>query len=536
MNETTSHINNRDDPMIQTNSHQNKNKMKKTMKQRREERQDLWKLYDTDKHHAMQCIFDKEDNADFLDEIQEGGGVEDNHSMPSASSTTTTSKKEEPIVAIRKRGRPKLSVNTASTSLSSSPSLSKKEESMKRICLSSRRRCFTEEERERMNDTAPILPRIILAGDHDCCPHCRYPLLVMEEGVPTCTSPSCGEVVAQVLDYSPEWRFFGAEDRNANDPSRCGNPINPLLEQSSYGCRVMMGGKCSFAMRKIGQWIEWKAVPHREKALSNEFQFIQVMAQNAGIPKMLIDDAMIIHKDISSQKIFRGLNRDGIKAASIYISCRLNGYPRTSHEIAEIFHLDRVSATNGCSMAIDILNNIERSGDTKKIVASDLQATTPSSFIDRYCCKLDMSQELTMLAKFVASKVEQGSLINDNAPNSIAAGIIHFVNANCRVGINKSCISQVCHVSEVTINKCFKKLTALKDKLLPQAILDKYSERSGLSPSGSPIRESTCRGLEAAFGKSSPCKGEAAFGKYTSPATTTSSSSSSSSSTFLPTS
>lgn len=174
-------------------------------------------------------------------------------------------------------------------------------------------------------------------------------------------------------------------------------------------------------------------------------------------------------------------------------------------------------------MAIDILNNIERSGDTKKIVASDLQATTPSSFIDRYCCKLDMSQELTMLAKFVASKVEQGSLINDNAPNSIAAGIIHFVNANCRVGINKSCISQVCHVSEVTINKCFKKLTALKDKLLPQAILDKYSERSGLSP---------LRGLEAAFGKSFPCKGEAAFGKYTSPTTITSSSSS----TFLPTS
>lgn len=74
----------------------------------------------------------------------------------------------------------------------------------------------------------------------------------------------------------------------------------------------MMGGKCSFAMRKIGQWIEWKAVPHREKALSNEFQFIQVMAQNAGIPKMLIDDAMIIHKDISSQKIFR----DSIATAS----------------------------------------------------------------------------------------------------------------------------------------------------------------------------------------------------------------------------
>jgi hypothetical protein len=38
------------------------------------------------------------------------------------------------------------------------------------------------------------------------------------------------------------------------------------------------------------------------KSLYQEFQFINIMAQNAGIPKIFIDHAMIIHKDISSKK------------------------------------------------------------------------------------------------------------------------------------------------------------------------------------------------------------------------------------------
>ena len=60
------------------------------------------------------------------------------------------------------------------------------------------------------------------------------------------------------------------------------------------------------------------------------------MAQNAGIPKIFIDCAMTVHKDISEQKMFRGMNRDGIKAASIYIFRRLNGCQRTAYEIADI--------------------------------------------------------------------------------------------------------------------------------------------------------------------------------------------------------
>jgi transcription initiation factor TFIIB len=171
--------------------------------------------------------------------------------------------------------------------------------------------------------------------------------------------------------------------------------------------------------------------------------------------------------------MFRGMNRDGIKSASIYISCRLNGCPRTAHEIAEIFHLDKTSATTGCSMAVNILHNIERNIEPSQ--QADLCITLPSSFIERYCSRLNINQELTMLSKFIAIKVEQNSIITDNIPHAISAGIVYFIAQNCQLNISKQDIKVVTGVSEVTINKCFKKLDAIRDNLIPKAILQKYN-------------------------------------------------------------
>jgi transcription initiation factor TFIIB len=312
--------------------------------------------------------------------------------------------------------------------------------------------------------TTPVLHR---------CYNCNHILMIMEDGFPTCINTTCGVMYKDILDYSPEWRFYGPTDRNTADPTRCGNPINPLLVESSFGCKILCDNRSSYEMKKIRKWTEWQSTPHREKSLYEEFQFITIMAQNAGIPKIFIDYAMIIHKDISEQKMFRGMNRDGIKAASIYISCRLNGCPRTAHEIAEIFKLDKQSTTYGCSMAVNILHNIERNIDPAQ--KTELGTTTPSAFIDRYCSRLNITNEIALLAKFIAKKVETNNIVCDNTPQSSAAGIVYFVAQICKLTISKSDIKAICGVSEVTINKCYKKLDGIRDQLVPQCILDKYA-------------------------------------------------------------
>ena len=310
------------------------------------------------------------------------------------------------------------------------------------------------------------------------CPECSGEVLAIEDGYPVCINPACAIIVKDILDFSPEWRFFGSDDKGGKDPTRCGKPINPLLVESSFGCRILCTPRSSYEMKKIRKWTEWQSIPHKEKTLYDEFQFITIMAQNAGIPRIFIDDAMNIHKKISEQKMFRGLNRDGMKSASIYMACRLNDAPRTSHEIANIFNLNKTSATNGCSMAVSIFHNIERGNEPGH--KSDLATIKSTSFIERYCSKLNINRELTLLSLFICKKIEEKSIIFDNTPHSIAAGIIFFISQTCNLGLSKRQIKGVCGVSEVTINKCYKKIVdrSSKTQFVPQCILRKYSNHS----------------------------------------------------------
>jgi transcription initiation factor TFIIB len=323
------------------------------------------------------------------------------------------------------------------------------------------------------NDTTPSIVECVYESNPDICKNCNSTLMVMDEGFPTCVNSKCGTIFKDVVDSSPEWRFYGADDKNSADPTRCGNPINPLLQESSLGCKVMYNSKSSYEMRNIAKWTEWQSIPHREKSLYNEFTYITTMAQNAGIPKIFVDDALVIHKDISEQKMFRGCNRDGIKAASIYISCRLNSGIRTPHEIAEIFNLDKASATHGCSLALEILNNVQRNNGLE---VTNLGITLPSAFIERYCSKLNVNKDQTMLCKFIASKVEKANIIQDNTPHSVAAGIIYFVCQTFNMTQTKGDIATVCKVSEVTISKCYRKLESIKNDLIPPCLIKKIAE------------------------------------------------------------
>ena len=106
--------------------------------------------------------------------------------------------------------------------------------------------------------------------------------------------------------------YYGADDNQNSDPTRCGMPINPLLEESSFGCKVLCMGKSSYEMRKIRRYTEWQTMPYKEKAQYDDFQRITIFANNAGISKKIIDDAIRYHKKISEyEQHFRGDNKDG---------------------------------------------------------------------------------------------------------------------------------------------------------------------------------------------------------------------------------
>ncbi len=304
------------------------------------------------------------------------------------------------------------------------------------------------------------------------CECCESLLVVTDEGYQSCTNNKCGIIYKDILDSTPEWRYYGADDNTISNPTRAGPPINPLLKESSYGCKLICSSNASYEMKKLKRYAEWQSTPYKEKALYEEFERINSYAKHSGIPKLIIDDAVRYHKKISEYKTFRGLNRNGILAASIYISCRLNNYPRSAKEIGTVFNIDSATATKGCKNANSIINEIENENDSKTILCK----TTPEDFIDRYCSKLSINKELTNLAIFISIRILQQNIIPENTPSSISAGIIYFIAQECNLNVTKKQIAIISEISEVTINKCYKKLLPHINNLLPKIIIDKYSD------------------------------------------------------------
>ena len=106
--------------------------------------------------------------------------------------------------------------------------------------------------------------------------------------------------------------------------------------------------------------------------------------------------------------------------------------------------------TKGCKSFQEIMNLNKKN---KKRIAN--KSINPKDFIDRFCDKLNIDVKKI---EEICDLCLKNNIISQNTPQSIAAGCIYFHIKKNNLDITKKSLSDVCKISEVTINKCFKKI------------------------------------------------------------------------------
>ena len=281
---------------------------------------------------------------------------------------------------------------------------------------------------------------------------------IISDGLTTCNK--CNNTVSNIIG-GPEWRYYGVSDSRVSDPTRCGMPVNQLLPESSVGTSISYRGS-NPRMYKLRRYQQWNGMPYKERSLLKVFEEITRKCVDNDIPPIIIHEAHSLYKIVSSTKISRGSNRCGIIAACVYFSSKINRVPRSTNEIADIFDISIPVMTKGCKKFQEIMQmnkvDINRINDTSTISIDD--------FIERFCSKLDLSEEDIIEIKNISLMAQIQNLINENTPPSMAAGCIYLYIKTNYLSINKKQISEICKISEVTINKCFKKLEPHIEKLM----------------------------------------------------------------------
>lgn len=241
----------------------------------------------------------------------------------------------------------------------------------------------------------------------------------------------CGAQVEKI-DFSPEWRYFGASDNRANsDTSRC----------------------------------------HMSKDMNKGS--IQPVFQSAGlnIHKSLLDETQIKYDETIKGNTTRGKKRTSIVAACYQRVLFNHGDIRCPKEISNMFNIEEKDLSDGMTEYLKTHRH-----DSKYIISA-------SNLIYRTMTKLNMNMDdynnIFMFTKLIEHA--DPILINSNA-GSVAASCIYFylcINPHIK-NIDDETFQKKSDISLVTITNIVKKIKEVLSCILEKQFPDNKKKRSGI--------------------------------------------------------
>jgi transcription initiation factor TFIIB len=290
----------------------------------------------------------------------------------------------------------------------------------------------------------------------------------------------CNTIFDKIIECNSDSKSYINSDNK--DKPRCSIATNDMCPNMSLSTSISLnsGSYCKnyYTYSIIKKYQDWNSSSYREISLFNVTDYIMQIASKADISKTIINEANQMYKELSEKKISRGTNRKGLIAACLYMSCKKNGYPRSQREIAQIFNIEVGVITKGCKIFNDIMN-------------SKMRCTNPNDFIERFLSNLNIELSYCELAHHILNNVDQFSLMCENAPASVTAGVIFLIANLCELkNINKKIIADKCFISEVTINKCYKKLDKYKKHIISDDMIIKFKVNLDNKPINKRTRKS----------------------------------------------
>ena len=291
------------------------------------------------------------------------------------------------------------------------------------------------------------------------CVHCQADEVGLHNSVFVCAR--CDTVLMRFLDSSAEWRYYGSDDnRSPVDPSRCGPPQNDLIPMlGSTVCGAPGRNAVYGAARVIQKYQMWNAMTYKERNLMGVFDVLNVNASMHGLPHCILEESKTLYKRISETKIFRGENRHALVACSIYMACKTNNVPRSLKEIAAMFDIKPTSLSRACKQFQELLH-------------LNVASSTPDDFVSRFCSRLGMDDTAVSLVRRIVQRADEMYVVSESTPPSVVASAIYMCSVVMNIGISKKRISELCQTSQVTINKCYKKLMQRKYDILDEDSID----------------------------------------------------------------
>ncbi|XP_055898769.1 transcription initiation factor IIB-like isoform X1 [Biomphalaria glabrata] len=267
----------------------------------------------------------------------------------------------------------------------------------------------------------------------------------------------CGLVVGdRVIDVGSEWRTFSNE-KNSKDNSRVGAAENPLFDGSDMSTMIATGTASDSLKDEFGKpmYRNRRTINSSDRALFTAIREINQMADRLNLPKMLVDRASTLFKQVHDSKALKGRSNDAIVSACMYIACRQEGVPRTLKEICAVSKISKKEIGRVFKL---ILKNLE----------TNVDLITTGDFMSRFCSNLCLPASVQKAATHIARKAVEMDLVPGRSPISVAAAAIYMASQASEDKKTAKEIGDIAGVAEVTIRQSYKSMIPKAEELFPK--------------------------------------------------------------------
>lgn len=216
-----------------------------------------------------------------------------------------------------------------------------------------------------------------------------------------------------------------------------------LVKNNAGNIENGLSGTTAFRFKKWQNRIRVSNATERNLAFA--LSELDRISMASGLPRQVRESASGIYRKAVTRGLVRGRSIELLSAASVYAACRIVEMPRTIDEISEAAGVEKKSL-----------------GRTYKFLSKnlrlDLPPAKPQDYVQRYCTKLNLNEDVWNSALDILQNATDQGLLSGLGPAGVAAAAVYIASQKCNDPKSQREVSEAVGISEVTLRSRLKEL------------------------------------------------------------------------------
>jgi transcription initiation factor TFIIB len=267
------------------------------------------------------------------------------------------------------------------------------------------------------------------------CPECHSTEITedLESGEIVCRG--CGFVVAERTERAgPEWGSTGGME--GLHPMGVGPPST--LRRPDMGLATTIAGVRG--AEKLRTWQARTFYTSSQRRLGIGIRLVEAVAAKLDLGTLATDQAVLSYRKAAKLGYLKGRSRKVISAASVYLSCREYGIPRTLQAVARAADVDNLLLAKEYRKLVDLLG-------------MKMAIVEPEKYVAKIASVLSVDEKIIRVAYSILRKAEKNGLTPGMNPRGLASGALYLANLSVKDHPSQVQLAKAAGVTSFTLRK-----------------------------------------------------------------------------------